>query len=34
MSDDLLESLKMLAYQGKGDVRKINKIILKRMLFE
>jgi len=29
MSDDLLESLKMLAYQGKGDVRRINKIILK-----
>jgi len=29
MSDDLLESLKILSYQGKGDVRKINKIILK-----
>jgi len=29
MSDDLLESLKMLVNQGKGDVRKINKIILK-----
>lgn len=29
MSDDLLESLKKLSYQGKGDVRRINKIILK-----
>ena len=29
MGDDLLESLKMLVNEGKGDVRRISKIILK-----